>query len=108
MSGGSFDYKQYHISEIADTIEHELEKQGKLKPKEDLYMMKEYYEDHPEEKYYETYPDEVQKQMREGIKRLRMAAIYAQRIDWYLAGDDGDENFLERLKEDLDALKVKE
>jgi len=34
---------------------------------------------------------------------LRKAAIYAQRIDWLLSGDDGEESFLERLKEELDA-----
>ena len=36
---------------------------------------------------------------------LRKAEVYAQRMDWYLAGDDGEESFLERLKQDLDALE---
>ncbi len=37
---------------------------------------------------------------------LRKAEIYAQRIDWYLAGDDGEESFMERLKDELDALEL--
>lgn len=35
------------------------------------------------------------------------AAIYVQRIDWLLSDDDGEDNFHERLKEELDALKKK-
>jgi hypothetical protein len=27
-----------------------------------------------------------------------------QRIDWLLSGDDGEESFIERLKEDLEKL----
>ena len=32
MSGGHFEYNQYKIREIADSIESELKNQGKLKP----------------------------------------------------------------------------
>lgn len=31
--------------------------------------------------------------------------IYTQRIDWLLSGDDGEESFHSRLKEELDKLK---
>jgi hypothetical protein len=34
-----------------------------------------------------------------------MAEIYAQRIDWLLSGDDGEDSFRKRLKEDLERLK---
>ena len=50
MSGGHFDYKQYHINEIVDSIERELNNQGKEKPKDELYCDKEYYEIYPDEK----------------------------------------------------------
>jgi hypothetical protein len=33
-----------------------------------------------------------------------MAQIYAQRIDWLISGDDGEDSFRERLKEDLEKL----
>ena len=35
---------------------------------------------------------------------IRVAEIYAQRADWLLSGDDGEEEFHERLKEDLEGL----
>lgn len=101
MSGGKFDYTQYHITTIADTIESELEKQGKEIPKSELYGTEEYYQRFPEEKLYPTHSTEVQKEFRKAIKILRKAAIYAQRIDWYLSDDDGEESFLRRLKQEL-------
>ena len=44
MSGGYFDYNQYRINDIADRIERELNRQGKEKPKDELYF--------DDEKYY--------------------------------------------------------
>jgi len=101
MSGGRFDYQQYNINDIADSIERELNKQGIPKNKEDLYCREEYYKEYPEELLYPTYSEEVNKRFKEAVKILKMASIYAQRIDWYLSGDDGEENFLERLSEEL-------
>ena len=45
--------------------------------------------------------------MKKGLIALKVAAIYAQRIDWLLSGDDGEESFKRRLKEELDALYSK-
>lgn len=53
------------------------------------------------------YSKETIKEFKKGIKILKMAEIYAQRIDWLLSGDDGEENFHERLKEELEQLKKK-
>ena len=100
MSGGHFDYKQHNIDDIANEIEQMLERQGKLIPKDDLYLDEEYLKKFPEERYYITYSKEIQEKMREGIKHLKISSIYAQRIDWYLSGDDGEETFLERLDND--------
>ncbi len=105
MSGGHFDYKQYQINEIANNIEEELNKQGKEKPKNQLYIDKEFYEKYPEEKYYPYYPKIVQEKMKEAVKQLRIAAIYAQRIDWFLSGDDGNESFIKRLSEELKEIE---
>jgi len=104
MSGGHFDHKQYWINDIADTIERELNRQGKEKPKDELYFNKLYYEEYPEEKFYQIYSDIVQEKMREAVKQLRIAAIYAQRIDWFLSGDDSEESFIERLDEELNEI----
>jgi hypothetical protein len=104
MSGGHFNYKQFHIDEIADTIESLLNKQGKPKEPEDLYGGEEYLMLHPEDTIYEVYSQEVHDKMKDGLKALKLAAIYTRRIDLFLSGDDGAESFLERLSEDLKAL----
>lgn len=93
MSGGHFDYHQYRIREIADSVEDIIRKNGKKKE----YEIKNSWED----EYYYEYPPEVINKMKEGLDILRKAEIYAQRIDWLVSGDDGPETFLERLKEDL-------
>jgi hypothetical protein len=85
MSGGRFEYKQNNINYIADKIEEVVLKNSK-------------------KKIDNKYPEEVIEKFKEGIDILRKAAIYAQRIDWLLSGDDGEETFLERLKKDLDKL----
>lgn len=104
MSGGHFDYKQWHIEQIADSIQSELDRQGKEKDESELYMDKEYYIDHPEERFNYTYPEEVQEEFKKGISLLRKAAVYARRIDWLLSGDDGEDTFIKRLKEELNKL----
>jgi hypothetical protein len=42
--------------------------------------------------------------LQEAIKSLTISRIYAQRVDWFLSGDDGDESFLRRLSEELNGL----
>lgn len=108
MSGGHFDYRQHHIAEIADSIEQVLINQGKEIPKRDLYGDKEFYEKYPEEKFYYTYPEVVQEKMKEAVKQLKIAAVYAQRVDWLLSGDDGEESFIKRLESELNDLKKNE
>ncbi len=57
MSGGHFNYKQYAIREIIDSIENELERQGQVVPK-DKYNR--YFDEEEEkEEYYYTYPKGV-------------------------------------------------
>ena len=102
MSGGTFDYLQRRLEyDFVEIIEQIIEMQGKLKDKEDLFMKREFYEEYPEEKVYYTYPKEIQEKFIEAIKAVRIAAIYMERIDYLLEGDDNEESFLERLKEEL-------
>jgi hypothetical protein len=42
-----------------------------------------------------------------GLKIIKMASVYAHRIDWFLSGDDGEESFKRRLKEELNGLESK-
>lgn len=36
------------------------------------------------------------------IQNLIENLIYTKRLDWFISGDDGEETFYERLKEDLE------
>jgi hypothetical protein len=105
MSGGHFDYKQWHIGQIADDVEKLIERNGREKTREELkeeeWRDNDWYEKYPEDLWYYKYPDEVVEKFKEGLIILRQAAVYAQRIDWLLSGDDGEESFLRRLEEEL-------
>ena len=101
MSGGTFDYQQYKISEIRDQIEREIERQGKPKSKDELYMDDEYYEKYPDELVHYQYPEDIVEEFKNAVTILKKAEIYVQRIDWLIAGDDGEDSFRRRLKEEL-------
>ena len=60
--------------------------------------------------YYDRYPynadvlnlsDETINVMKEAYRQIRIAEIYAERVDWMMSGDDSEECFRERIKEDL-------
>jgi hypothetical protein len=111
MSGGAFNYDQYKIGYIADEIEQLIRKNGKEKTKEEMkdegWRDPDWYEKYPEDKFHCKYPDEVIEKFKEGLEILRKAEVYAQRIDWLLSGDDGEESFLRRLNDDLKKLTPK-
>lgn len=173
MSGGHFDYHQYHISDIAEQLERDIadieyaRDIGKVKKKEicghllDMDGRKAYptwfmdrisrcddreqlirslkrsgdiiekdgkiyvencngpglcevvvYENEIEawadgEWHFDVEDSSVLDDMKKGLIALKVAAIYAHRIDWLLSGDDGEESFKRRLKEELDALYSK-
>jgi hypothetical protein len=105
MSGGHFEYQQHRINDIIESIEEQIDKSGREKTKEELREWggydPEYYKKYPDEKFYYKYSDEIINEFKIGVKKLKEAYIYAQRIDWLLSGDDGPETFLTRLKEEL-------
>jgi hypothetical protein len=103
MSGGAFDYSQYKIRDIRETIQEELDRQGKEKIIEG-YLDKDYFIKYPSEKFEYVYRDDVQVIFKEAIEILKKAEIYAQRIDWYLSGDDGEDSLVLRLKAELEKL----
>ena len=109
MSGGHFEYQQHRINVIIESIQEEIDKNGREKTKEELREWggydPEYYEKYPDEKYYHEYSADVINEFKIGVEKLKEAYIYAQRIDWLLSGDDGEESFLKRLKEELNKLK---
>lgn len=109
MSGGAFNYDQYKIGYIADQIEDVIEKNGRektsLELKEEGWRDPDWYKKYPEDLFHYKYPDEVISKMKEAVKSLKIAQEYAQRIDWLLSGDDGEESFLRRLDENLKKIE---
>lgn len=119
MSGGSWDYKQYHINDIADSIEEYIYGRELDEDEIGYYIDDLFYWDESDKKKAEKYirenkrtlpnrheySDETIGEFKKGLDYIRKAAVYAQRIDWLLSGDDGEESFHERLKEELDELE---
>ena len=81
MSGGHFNYAQYKIGDIADSIEQLI------------------FDD--SEDSDGRYTDETISEFRTALRLLRRAQIYAQRIDWLVSCDDGEDTFRKRLALDL-------
>lgn len=93
MSGGHFDYKQYGISAIYDGIKH-------------LIFTNELEEiDEWNNKAGRGYTAETIIEFKRAVEVLRLAEIYAQRIDWLVSCDDSEESFHRRLKSGLGEIK---
>ena len=105
MSGGAFNYKQYIIRDIADEIEQEIIQAGRKIPTEVWKNDWHGYSFDEKDQYYSTYNRKTIDIMKRAVYVLRMAHIYAQRIDWMLSCDDSEESLEKRLKEELKALK---
>ena len=106
MSGGRFEYKQFHIREIREAIEAELENMGKEIPRTEQWHDEEWLQKYPKDRYYPEYKPETVREFKKALKILKLAYIYAQRIDWFLSGDDGEDSFHERLNEEVRKIKL--
>lgn len=51
------------------------------------------------------FEDKTLETMKEAYRQLRIAEIYAHRIDWMISGDDSEETLQERLQEELQAFE---
>jgi len=88
MSGGNFDYAQYRINDIIVGIEELIKRNSVC----------------DEQGYCNGFSQATLLKFEEGIDFLKVAEVYAQRIDWLASGDDGEETFHERLKEDFEKV----
>ena len=88
MSGGYFNYDQYRINWISDSIEELI--QNEMSDDVDGW----------------GYSVETINEFKKAVEILKVAAIYAQRIDWLVSCDDGEESFHKRLNKDLENLAV--
>ena len=96
MSGGHFDYAQSRIREVADEIERICDQNDDKTP--DRYGEPSGY----------GYEPATVTMLRDAVRALRVAYVYAQRADWLLSGDDGEEAFRRRLTGDLATLGAEE
>ena len=93
MSGGYFDYDQYKLGYIADSLEQiiidnnneEIDEWGSKKGR--------------------FYSPETIKRLKEAEYYCRLAQIYAHRADWLISCDDGEESFHRRLNEEIEEFK---
>lgn len=70
------------------------------------YEIKKYsYEEYTEEGYFPEYTEVTIKEFKKAIKIIKQAKVYIDRIDYLLAGDDSEEDFHKRLKEELSEIK---
>ena len=89
MSGGFYDHKQHFIDDIAESIQLEIEQNDSTE------------DDGFGQDRGRHYAPLVIDRMSEAVMVLRIAYIYAQRVDWLLSGDDSEDSFLRRLDKDL-------
>jgi hypothetical protein len=89
MSGGFFNYDQYKLGYISDAVE-QLIRDNHSKELNDWGDTK-----------GRGYSDETITEFKRGVELLNQALIYAQRIDWLVSGDDGEDTFHKRFAEDL-------
>jgi hypothetical protein len=85
MSGGYFEHQQYRLEAMADQIEDVIYKNTGNDPDE----------------YYHNYSEETLENLKRAVWLLKRTQTYVHRIDWLLSGDDGEETFHKRLKNDL-------
>jgi hypothetical protein len=81
MSGGTFDYLQDRFDSVFEIINENVLTENK----------------------FDLEHSTIEK-IIEGLLCIKRAQIYMTRIDWLLAGDDGEDTFKERLKENLASL----
>jgi len=89
MSGGHFDYAQYRLNDIASSIDE-------LIASNDDTSLNEYGDTRGA-----GYSNETIEKFKEASETLRRAEAMAQRVDWLVSGDDGEESFHSRWAKEV-------
>lgn len=84
MSGGYFNYEQYKIEDVADSIGDLITRNATRRIDPEV-----------------AYSPETIAKFVEAEKTLRQAAYMAHRIDWLVSGDDGEDTFHKRWEEEI-------
>lgn len=99
----------YYINEINSEPNHRKAEAVKdVTYQINEWISEEYKDENGEIVYFRDYSKETLDEFKKAVKLLREAKVYAQRIDWLLSDDDGEETFHKRLKEELDKLNIYE
>ena len=91
MSGGHFDYQQYHLDNMADEIDKIVEHNDIKELDSWGYQIG------------ENFPSEIIEKFEETSAYLRRASDMVQRVDWLLSGDDGESSFMSRWEKEVRA-----
>ena len=90
MSGGHFDYDNFALDRVADDIESAIKNNGV-----------------PDEYGYKTEFSKATlskfKLVANDLRRLSKQVLH---IDWLLSGDDGEEQYLNRIKEEKHIKRI--
>ena len=87
--GGHFDYNQCRVREIAEDIQRLIATNADE-------TLNEWGE-----KKGRQYPPEIIERFKEAAHTLEQAADMAQRVDYLVSGDDGNESFLTRWQKEV-------
>lgn len=90
MSGGAFDYLQFRIGDIETEIQHLIDTNEDSTLDEWGYTKGKFFSEKTIEEF------------KNCVTYLKLARIYATRIDWLVSGDDGEETFHKRLANEID------
>lgn len=97
MSGGYFDYRDGAIDDVARSIDRLVKIYNDSTPVTENSSWT--------EKFVSSLTPETIQEFKNAVKLLRVASLYAHRIDYLMEGDDGEETFHKRLKKDLQMLE---
>lgn len=106
------DYVGFKIEEAASQVASEIdriEKMGANEIKDEFHSCDYYVKKYPDKKFLASPTGlrrETLKRLRAAEKALRIAAIYAIRVEWLTSCDDGYDNFILRTDEELKNLKT--
>ena len=90
-----------HGTPFSFLTQEEIDKWNEVRRKE----FKRLLDEHNNSTDGPVYSEKTIAQFKKGVDAVRKALVYLNRIDYLLAGDDGEDSFHERLKEELGALK---
>lgn len=107
MSGGALDYVFGRIETAAEDVEQYIARIERGE-EDEYFKPHEYYMKHnPDRKEFadgKRLKEAVLSRLRDAAKALRVAAVYAVRVEWLMSADDGWESFIMRTDEELEQL----